>query len=818
MDVQAARGELKSFVEKQKSDFLENPSFSALEKTICKKVDDVVLGIWRSAPLLASRGFALFAIGGYGRGGLHPESDLDLLLFFQDRVSEDVVKAALNPLWDLPFRVGHQIREASDFHAFDSTQIESYAAFLDHRLLIGDPNTASEFQNVLLPAFVRAHRDALLQAFIHSKRQRYGKFGHTVFQLEPDLKDAPGGVRDFHWADWIKKVLEAPSDGASAEVLSFHHCMRNFLHFQAARNYNVLSYEFQEQIAPKLGYKDSQHGEAAETMMRDYFLKAGEVARRASMWEEEVVGSPNRIAVRSDFGDPFDMIEAFAEAHRNKARLHPVTLAAIRNRLASTNGALENNPRAGRAVIEMMKDSEGIYETLLTMHEVGLLGKIFPDFEEIRCRVIRDFFHRYTVDEHSLIAIRNIEELPSTHRFSVVLKELEHPELLLLSLLFHDIGKAHRHDEGNHVHPSTEGVKGILQHLELPEEQAAKVIFAIQSHLEMSKIILRRDFSDDTVIGQFADLVGNVDNLRMLCLVTYADIKAVNNEVLTPWKEDLLWQLYVETYNRLTLGLADDRYEQQPSLEMDIQGVLDHLPRKTSPQDVRDFLDGFPRQYIRNTPKTQIAEHFQLSRKLESESIVTHLARREGRIYEILVMTADRPFLFSKITGVLSYFGMNILRGQAFSNRHGTIFDLITFEDVDGTFVKNQAEVDRFQKVLDDAMNGEVDLNNLLRGKMTSVLYRKSKGGYYVHSAVHFDHDFSARCTIVEIMTKDAFGLLYRIGSVISSHGCNIEVALITTEGHRAIDVFYITHQGKKLPPELEKRLEYDLNQTLVEV
>src|SRR5262249_46328381 len=155
------------------------------------------------------------------------------------------------------------------------------------------------FQNSLLPDFVRAHRDGLLQGLIYSKRQRYARFGHTVFQLEPDLKDAPGGVRDFHWAEWIKKVLEAPSDGVPAETLSFHHCVRNFLHFQASRNYNVLSYEYQEQLAPKLGYVDSQHGEAAETMMRDYFLKAGEVARRASMWEEEVTGSPNRIAVRS---------------------------------------------------------------------------------------------------------------------------------------------------------------------------------------------------------------------------------------------------------------------------------------------------------------------------------------------------------------------------------------------------------------------------------------------------------------------------------------------------------------------------------------
>src|SRR5262249_22504068 len=309
-----------------------------------------------------------------------------------------------------------------------------------------------------------------------AKRTRYDRFGHTVFQLEPDLKDAPGGVRDFHWADWVRKSLESPAEPDSMRALAFHHCMRTFLHFNSGRNFNVLSYEFQEQLAPSLGYSESPHGEAAETMMRDYFLHASYVANRASMWEEEIGGSRNRISFQSDFSDPFDMIEAFAEAHRKKASLHAVTLNAIRQRLNSINGVLENNPRAGRAVIEMMKDRKGIYDTLLAMHEVGLLGKIFPDFEEIRCRVIRDFFHRYTVDEHSLIAIRNIEELPATHRFSVVLKELEHPELLLLSLLFHDIGKAHKHDEGNHVHPSTEGVKGILQHLELPEQQAEKVV------------------------------------------------------------------------------------------------------------------------------------------------------------------------------------------------------------------------------------------------------------------------------------------------------------------------------------------------------
>jgi [protein-PII] uridylyltransferase len=810
MDLQTARTELKTFLDKEKSTFLNQPGFTSLEDAICRKVDDIVLQIWSESDFVRSKGFALLAIGGYGRKTLHPESDLDLLLYFTGNIDERVVKDVLDPLWDLPFRVGHQIRQASDFRNFDPSHIESYAAFLDNRFLIGDQETFQAFQEELLPGFIRRNRDVFLRGLLEAKRQRYERFGDTVFQLEPDLKDAPGGVRDYHWADWVRKALDAPSEPDSGQSLSFHHCMRNFLHFQVGRNFNVLSYEFQEQIAPRLGYSESPHGEAAETMMRDYFLRASQIARRASMWEEELTGGPNRIAFHSDFNDPFQMIEAFAEAHRKKASLHPVTVAAIRQRLTAANGILANNPRAGRAVLEMMKDRKGIYNTLLAMHEVGLLGKIFPDFEDIRCRVIRDFFHKYTVDEHSLIAIRNIEQLPEKHRFSLVLQELEHPELLLLSLLFHDIGKAHRHDERNHVHPSTEGVKVILNQLALPREQAETVVAAIRNHLEMSKIILRRDFSDESVIQQFADTVGTVDNLRMLVLVTYADIKAVNNEVLTAWKEDLLWQLYVETYNLLTLGLADDRYNQQPSLETDIQAVLELLPRRITAQDVRDFLDGFPRQYLKMTPKPEIAEHFMLSRKLSDVPMVTHLARREGRVYELLVMAADRLFLFSKITGVLSYFGMNILRGQAFSNRHGTIFDLITFEDVDNYFAKNPSEVDRFSRVLKDVLDGVVDLNNLLRGKMTSVLFLQKKRGA-VQPRVHFDDDFSARCTILEILTQDGFGLLYRIGSVLSSHGCNIEVALITTEGHKAIDVFYITQNGEKLGQNTEKQLEADL-------
>jgi [protein-PII] uridylyltransferase len=806
------RSELKSFVDELKTRFLANPAAGLVETAINSKIDEIIIrDIWGDHKVPKS--FALFAIGGYGRGTIHPESDIDLLFFFKDAIDEESVKAVLHPLWDLPFKVGHQIRHGGDFKKLDETHMESYTAFLDSRFLLGDRQTADEFEREIFPGLIKRNREKFLKGLVAMKANRYGQFGDTVYQLEPDLKEAPGGLRDMHWSGWVRKSIEATRGHLlPVEALSFHHCIRNFLHFNAGRNFNVLSFEFQEQIAEKLAYKDTQRGEAAEELMRDYFLKAGVLAREASFWEEEIVGHPNMVSIRSSFTDPFEMIEAFAEAHRKKARLDSPTLVAIRRRLSMTNGVLGNNPRAGRAVIELMKDRKGIYDTLLAMHEVGLLGKIFPDFEEIRCRVIRDFFHKYTVDEHSLIAIRNIQELPPSHRFSILLNEVENPELLLLSLLFHDIGKSHRHDEGNHVHPSTEGVKTILNKLEIPPEQAEKVVFVIKNHLEMSKIIMRRDFSDEAVIQQFADLVGNLDNLRMLCLLTYADVKAVNNEVLTPWKEDLMWQLYIDTYNRLTLGLADDQYSQQPSLETDIEEIARLLPRGTSPQDIRDFLDGFPRQYLKSTPKKQIAEHFLLSRQLAKRPMVMHFSRN-GPVNEVLVMTADRPFLFSKITGVLSYFGMNIVRAQAFSNRHGTIFDLIAFEDSNRYFEKNPSEVARFEKMLLEVINGTVELKTLLQGKFNSIVYQTKKGR--VSTTIHFDNEFSKRCTIMEILTQDAFGLLYRIASVISSHGCNIEVALITTEGHRAIDVFYLTREGQKLSSELEEQLQRDLTAEL---
>src|SRR5438132_5997975 len=351
------RADLKRFLDELKIRFLENPATVPVESIISDKIDHVLQEFWadREPP----RSYGLFAIGGYGRGAVHPQSDIDLLFFFKDVIDEEAIKTVLHPLWDLQFKVGHQIRHADDFKEFDETHMESYTSFLDCRFLLGDPDIAPVFEFEILRQMIRNNRDRFLRTLVDMKAIRYKQFGDTIFQLEPDLKDAPGGLRDAHWSGWARKSLEFTSGYLPDEAYGLHRCIRNFLHFYSGRNFNVLSFEFQEQIAQKLSYKDSEHGEAAEHLMRDYFLKAGEIARQASLWEEAVIGSPNRVSIPSDFSDPFDMIKAFAEAHRKKARLDSATLAAIRQRVASSDGVenmLANHPKAGRLILDMMKD------------------------------------------------------------------------------------------------------------------------------------------------------------------------------------------------------------------------------------------------------------------------------------------------------------------------------------------------------------------------------------------------------------------------------------------------------------------------------
>ena len=361
----------------------------------------------------------------------------------------------------------------------------------------------------------------------------------------------------------------------------------------------------------------------------------------------------------------------------------------------------------------------------------------------------------------------------------------------MLALLFHDVGKW-LNDE-NHAEESVRVVQTVLDRLEIAGEARQTVEFLIRKHLAMSRVAFRRDTEDPDVVRNFAALVGTEEHLKMLCLMTFADVGAVSPDTLTPWKEELLWRLYVDAYNQLTMGYGDEVIDRDQAVLAALQASR---PGDISEAEMARFLEGLPRRYLLLFDPDSVYRHVRLSRDMRPDDVHPFLEKKAD-VWELTVVTLDRPYLFSNICGVLSYFGMDILRGHAMTSLGGMVVDVFQFTDREG-FLQFNAEAElQFNKVLSDVVAGRIDVPRLLRGKERSVLYRR--GPQRVAPVVHFDNTHSRRYTVLEIVADDALGLLYRVSRVISRHGCDVDLVLISTEGQTAIDVFHIRKGAAKL-------------------
>jgi [protein-PII] uridylyltransferase len=558
-----------------------------------------------------------------------------------------------------------------------------------------------------------------------------------------------------------------------------------------------------------------------ESMIRWAFPPAKRIARsfKSTVWTTTLVqrgalGFPDESIITRH---PANILKLFYRSAKYQIPISQKALDQVKKHLSVINDEVRASAEVRDLFFKLLRQQKGIYQVLFLMHEIGLLGQIFPEFDKIRCHVIQDFFHKYTVDEHSLLTIKNLEDLyhtkkPGERRFGDLLKSLVRPDVVLFAMLFHDVGKA---DPGNHCHNSIRAVDAIARRMRLGEEEADKIRFLIQNHLEMSIAFQRRDITDELVVKRFSDFIGTQENLRMLCLVTYADIKAVSPEALTPWKEDVLWQLYVETEAQLTRAFADERWDtlHDASLAQEVADVLGTADESLVNR-LQTFLDGFPRRYLRFTSKQKIAEHFKLAERVRTqEDLVLKLSRNRST-FELTLVAMDRPYLFAKLTGVLSYFGVNIVRGQAFANSQGVILDIIEFEDRLQTFRLNRSEIENFRTRLQRVLNGQESLTELLQKRESSILFRRKNKGS-ITTFITFDDHSSEKYTIMEIVTGDRYGLLSTIAKVIAQSDCNIDVALISTEGHRAIDAFYLTQNGKKLSLHVQEKLALLMKETL---
>ncbi|HUV14902.1 MAG TPA: hypothetical protein VMY18_14760, partial [Acidobacteriota bacterium] len=501
-------------------------------------------------------------------------------------------------------------------------------------------------------------------------------------------------------------------------------------------------------------------------------------------------------------GSVSQVLDIVAEARHENRTLDDGVRRTIEEALPQISSNLKYS-ELREPLIAFLTPQPGLYRSLSVLYELGILELLFPEFGSIRARVIRDFYHKYTVDEHTLIAIKSIEDLvvsdeTADGRFSSILEDTVVPYHVTLALLLHDVGKGRG---GKHTDESARMAVRALRRFRFAPEEINTISFLIRNHLAMSAVVFRRDLADHEVIERFANLVQDPEKLRLLTLLTYADIKAVAPGTLNDWKKDLLWQLYLATYRNLTLEFGEARIEEEDIGERLLAGLESDL----NPAAFESFLEGFPVRYLLSTQPKEIYEHYRMARSLENVNAVeTRLLKRKTH-YELCIITPDRSRIFAKIVGLLSYFGMNILKGYGFANHQRILIDFFQFSDPQDVF-RHRVEKKRFQNLLREALEDKISVKSMLERKEQSILFRKTTTPGFSPN-VYFEDEHSDRYTIMEIIAPDAPGLLYRISEQIAELDCDIDLAFISTEGEKAVDVFYLCHKGGKLSPELKLNL-----------
>jgi len=818
-------------------------------------IESILHRLWGelvSADQSGPRNFALVATGGFGRGWLFPYSDIDLLFLFANRGDEeahkDSVRQFSQELWDLKVKLSPASRTLAECERFDPNNTEFTISLLDCRYLAGDRELFARLHDKTIPKLLTREAKPLLQGLAEVTRERHGKFGHTVFHLEPNLKESPGGLRDCNVASWLPLIsamsklgewpdgssLRAPVRRQLEAALEFLMATRCFLHFRHGRDDNALSWEAQDEAAARrIGTSDAA-GISAADWMRIYFGHARAVQRTVIQlldeipeawstlrrqfqgWKSSKPSSPDFSVVdgmiflqqSSSLRDPEMLLRLFHFMAIHGLKLSATTEHKIEQELP----ALAVTPPRGAELWLYLQETllqPHAAEALRAMHSLRLLTLLLPELKPIDSLVVRDFYHRFTVDEHSILAIESLHRLKQSQsewdkRYGELLGELEDPELLYLALLLHDTGKGV--PGVNHVEASLEIAGRCLDRLDVEAAERATVLFLIGNHLEMSAQ-LRRDIFNPETVAAFAEKVGTPERLKMLCLLTYADIKAVNPEALTPWKAENVWQLYIGAANYLNRS-ADQRVH-------DASGEKLARLRSLAPvigAKFKEYVEGFPQRYLRVHSAEEVMQHMAMAEEFGHDPVQVDL-RRGRHWYELTMVTKDRPSLFATLTGVLAAWGMNIVKANAFSNQAGTVVDTLYFTDRFRTLELNLSEWQRFKESVAAVLSGKADLEKMLRDRQRAE--KSSRVKVVVATRIDFDNESSSSSTLLQVIAQDRPRLLHRISDCLSQQKCNIEIALIDTEGQMAIDAFYLTSAGKKLTVEHQNKVEKALAEEL---
>jgi [protein-PII] uridylyltransferase len=790
---------------------------------------------------------AVVAQGGYGRGELNPCSDIDLLFLYphkRDPYVESVTERILYCLWDTKLDLGHAARNIRDCVRLAANDLKVKTALLDTRFLCGDGALYAEFAAAMDNDVLRRGAERFFREKLEENRHRHEQYGDTVYLLEPQLKEGEGGLRDLHTAMWMAKVkfkvhgieelvhkgvLSEREMQEIGEAQDFLWRVRNHLHFLSGKHQDQLTFEYQERLATDLGFQGSGTLKPVEVFMRTYYLHAATINRFSDEIIDRCVGpsAPQRLfgrltrrEIRPGVGlvaeilsvtnvdilheDPTNLIRVFGDAQRHDVPISHATKRMVRSRIDLLDDEQRHAPGMVAAFFDILRGRRRVYETLLDMHGVGVLGAFLPEFEKLRCMVLHDLYHTYTVDEHSLRGVFELERLRAgTYKTSVplltqVVREVDGIDILFLAFLLHDIGKGHgsKHSERGAVK-----IPKIAARLHMNEDAARQLQFLVAHHLTMSHLAQRRDIHDQRLIVEFAKQVGTVDNLKKLYLLTFADMRAVGPKVWNNWHDMLLGQLYMHTLDVLEREtfVVEDHRERVDRVKERIAGVAG---AKVPKNDLQSFLHDMPDRYFLGTTEESIVHHMQLVGRLQEEGriAVTDVHHEPDRDFtEFTVITQDRPGLFAMLAGILFAHRLDVASANINTSRGSTAVDIFRVTHGDrAELVQSTERWERVRNALERILCGELQVEDLVAQAQEPTLL-SHRVVPQMPSKVEIDNDVSDRFTVVDVYSHDRPGLLFDIANALYHLGFSIHLAKITTNVDQVLDVFYVSENNSKV-------------------
>ncbi|GAB4260522.1 MAG: [protein-PII] uridylyltransferase [Deferrisomatales bacterium] len=829
----------------------ETPSGTRAVQVWTRLVDHLVEALY--AVLCAEnprrgQGTALVALGGYGRAELSPYSDLDLLVLHGGRRDlAPLVEGLLYPLWDSGVDVQCVARTVEENLEVARADVRSRTSLLESRFLTGDAEVARRFEEVVIRGEIFVRRP---QAFIEAKLEemdaRHRRYGDTVYLLQPNVKEGEGGLRDIQTALWVAMIrFQARGVGALLaqgglpseeirgllEAQDFLLRVRNHLHFLAGRREDRLSYEYQDQAAPFFGFEDAGEIPGVERFLQAFYA----CANRATLLTRTVLrrAAPPPLArrpparavapgVRLEAGElhldaaavdrrPLLLLQAFEAAQAHDAELSPQALAVVRERLDLVDDRFRRDPEAVATFLRILKNPRRVATTLIRMHEAGLLGRFVPEFGRIFCRVQRDLYHIYPVDVHSLFAVQELRRLARGEYeqefplLTALIRELERPDILYLAALLHDVGKG---AGGRHDEKGAQMALAVGTRMGLEPRDVDYLVFLVQNHLILSLTAQGRDLHDEELIQGFASRVGDPEALKMLYLLTVADIRAVGPGAWTGWKNLLLRELYEKALHVLETGgpprgLAAERARE---VRRQLQEAAAHLPGG----ELEAFFAGIddPRYLLAHPVETLVRHLEAFSRRREHPVVELRPVPEEGYT-EVLLVTRDRPGLFAHVAGLMAAHRINILSAVLNTRTDDWVVDVFHVGPPRGDPEIPPARWRRWREDLISVLSGRLELDRVVGRKLRRPpgLRRPQP---WVGVRVHVDNRASRRFTVVDLQAPDRLGLLYDVSRTFTGQGVSIRLAKIATNIEQVADSFYVERVGggKIEDPEAIARLE----------